>query len=91
MANMFPMIIDGNRVAASSTFVVKNPSTGDVVGRAPEAAESDLNKAVAAAEAAFKSWSQNSDEALQAACVAVTAKIGENAEELAALVTKEQG
>ena len=91
MANMFPMIIDGNRVSASSTFEVKNPSTGDVVGLAPEATESDLNKAVAAAEAAFKSWSQNSDEALQAACEAVTAKIGENAEELAALVTKEQG
>ena len=85
------MTIDGNQVSAQDTFAVKNPSTGDVVGQAPQASLGDLDTAVAAAKKAFETWSLKSDEELQAACEAVTAKIGEYAEELATLVTKEQG
>jgi acyl-CoA reductase-like NAD-dependent aldehyde dehydrogenase len=85
------MVIDGASVPAAATFEVKNPSTGEVAGLAPNATVADLDKAVAAAHAAFPSWSQKSDAELQAACEAVTAKIAENSEELATLVTKEQG
>lgn len=91
MAETYSMIINGAKVAASRTFDVKNPSTGGVVGHAPEASMADLDAAVAAAHAAFPAWSAQSDEDLKAACEAVTAKISENAEELAALVTAEQG
>jgi len=91
MADAFSMMIGGAQVAARTTFDVKNPSTGEVVGRAPDASRADLDKAVAAAAAAFKAWSQTLDDALQAACEAVTAKLGENAEDLAMLVTQEQG
>lgn len=85
------MVIDNVSVPAANTFTVKNPSTGEVIGLAPDANAADLDKAVAAANAAFTSWSQQTDAELQAACEAVTAKLGEHAEELATLVTMEQG
>lgn len=73
------------------SFDVLNPSTGAVVGRAPRSNQGDLDRAVAAAKAAFGSWSARSDAELQAACAAVATKIEENAEELARLITLEQG
>ena len=91
MADTYSLIIDGKCVAASNTFEVRNPSTGDVVGHAPEATASELDAAVAAANRAFQSWSKRTDAELQTACEAVTGKIAEHSEELAILVTKEQG
>ncbi len=91
MADTYSLIIDGKCVAASNTFEVRNPSTGDVVGHAPEATASELDAAVAAANRAFQSWSKWTDAELQTACEAVTGKIAEHSEELAILVTKEQG
>lgn len=91
MADTFNLVIDGKLVAPSNTFDVHNPSTGEIVGAAPEATLDDLNLAVAAAERAFQLWSQKSDGVLQAACEAVTAKIAEHSEELAELITREQG
>jgi acyl-CoA reductase-like NAD-dependent aldehyde dehydrogenase len=85
------MTIGGARVAAADTFGVINPSTGEEVGRAPNASLADLDTAVAAAQAAFEIWSRKPDAELKAACEAVTAKIGEHAEELAQLLTREQG
>jgi len=85
------MIINGSRTDAAASFDVTNPSTGDVVGTAPNATPDDLDKAVAAAKAAFETWSKTTDAELAAACEAVAAKIGEHAEELALLLTMEQG
>lgn len=85
------MTIGGARVATADTFSVINPSTGEEVGRAPNASLADLDTAVAAAKAAFEDWSRKPDAELKAACEAVTAKIGEHAEELAQLLTREQG
>lgn len=85
------MTIGGRAVAGASTFEVRNPSTGQVIGTAPNAAPADLDSAVAAAQAAFTSWSKKSDAELQLACKAVTEKIAAHAEELAVLITQEQG
>lgn len=85
------MIIDGVRAQTDSNFSVTNPSTGEMVGIAPNATPADLDKAVAAAKAAFETWSKKTDAELAAACEAVAAKIGEHAEELALLLTREQG
>ena len=82
----FPMIINGQRVNASRHFDVKNPATGETVGRAPNASLQDLDQAVAAAGAAFKTWSQQPDAVRVQACQAIAAKIGECAEELAQLL-----
>lgn len=87
----YDLTIDGNAVSTGSTFEVINPSTLQPAGRAPNAGAAELDAAVAAAKRAFETWSQKSDEELQAACEEVTAKIGEHAEELAQIITAEQG
>ncbi len=85
------MIIGGRSVAASEHFAVTNPSTGTVVGYAPNASEADLDATVKAAGGAFPAWAATDDAERQAACEAVTAKLADHAEELAQLLTAEQG
>jgi acyl-CoA reductase-like NAD-dependent aldehyde dehydrogenase len=87
----FALIIDGKRVETAEHFEVRNPSTGAVVGLAPKATREDLEAAIAAAQAAFPAWSQLGHGERQALCHAVANKIGEHAEELAHLLTSEQG
>jgi acyl-CoA reductase-like NAD-dependent aldehyde dehydrogenase len=84
------MTINANPVPVQAMFDVANPA-GGIAGQAPNASLADLDNAVAAAQGAFKSWSQQSDADLQTACEAVTAKIAEHAEELAQIMTAEQG
>jgi acyl-CoA reductase-like NAD-dependent aldehyde dehydrogenase len=85
------MIINGLRHNTNEYFDILNPATGEVVGRAPNASVADLDLAVAAANKAFAGWSQTPDAERQRLCEVVTAKIGEHAEELAQLLTLEQG
>lgn len=87
----FAMIIGGERVRAASEFEVSNPSTGALVGKAPNASAADLDRAVAAAALAYEGWSRQSDADRAKACADIARKIGEHAEELAQLLTKEQG
>lgn len=87
----FDLTIGGTAHKVAARFNVTNPATGAVIGSAPNATETDLDHAVTTAKAAFASWSQRSDADLQAACNAVATKIGEHAEELARLLTQEQG
>ena len=87
----FHFVVNGEPRPGSASFDVTNPSTGELVGTAPNATVADLDAAVSAAKAAYESWSQKSDAELQAACEAVAGKLGEHAEELAQLLTKEQG
>ncbi|WP_425084739.1 aldehyde dehydrogenase family protein [Ruegeria profundi] len=87
----YDLTIGGQPVSTATSFDVFNPSTGEVAGRAPNATSADLDNAVKAAKVAFESWSAKSDEELQAACEAVAQKIGEHSEELAQIITAEQG
>ncbi len=87
----YTLLIGGEAVATSHHAPVANPSNGDVVGYMPLASEADLDRAVAAAAEAFRSWSQTSSEERAAACRAVAEKINEHAEELAQILTREQG
>ena len=91
MAKTYSMFMDGKAVQSNSSFDVLNPSTGEVVGSVPNATVEDLDNAVKSAETAFKTWSKKSDQELQQACETVSKKIEEHAEELAELVTLEQG
>jgi acyl-CoA reductase-like NAD-dependent aldehyde dehydrogenase len=87
----YQLIIDGKKVATNEHFEVRNPSTGAVVGLAPVAASADLDRAVSAAGTAFAKWSNLPDAGRRALCHAAGKKIGEHAEELARLLTQEQG
>ncbi|TXI12600.1 MAG: aldehyde dehydrogenase family protein [Rhizobium sp.] len=85
------LLIGGEPVATSQHAPVANPSNGDIVGYMPLASQADLDRAVDAAAEAFKSWSQTSSQERAAACRAVAEKISEHAEELAQILTREQG
>lgn len=87
----YSMIIDGRKRTAGQFRDVKNPSTGAVVGRMPVATQQDLDDAVAAAARAFASWSVVPDATRQAACHAMADRIEAHADELARLITAEQG
>ena len=58
----YSLIIDGKPVDTKEHFEVRNPSTGEVVGLAPLASKADIDAAVSAADAAYKSWSKTSHE-----------------------------
>lgn len=77
--------------ANSDSFNVINPSTGEVLGTCPNSTEAQLESTVKAANVAFKSWSQTSDEVRVNALNNMADLIAENAEELAKLLTQEQG
>ena len=87
----FQLIVDGAKVATKDHFEVRSPSTGAIVGRAPAATMADLDRAVSAANGAFTKWKQKPDAERRALCHAAGNKIGEHAEELARLLTQEQG
>ncbi len=87
----YTLLIGGEHVATSGHAEVKNPSTGEIVGLMPLGGEADLDRAVSAADAAFRSWSRTPDAERADACRRLADKIGEHAEELAQLLTREQG
>jgi acyl-CoA reductase-like NAD-dependent aldehyde dehydrogenase len=91
MSKKFDLVIDGGKVSARDHFEVHNPSTGEVVGLAPQASPADLDHAVAAANKAFAKWSKLPDAERRGLCHAAANKVGEHAEELARLLTEEQG
>jgi acyl-CoA reductase-like NAD-dependent aldehyde dehydrogenase len=55
--NDFRLLIGGRLVKGADTFEVINPATGQAMTTAPRADRTQLEQAVAAAKAAFPSWS----------------------------------
>ncbi|MEM9049281.1 MAG: aldehyde dehydrogenase family protein [Pseudomonadota bacterium] len=91
MSASITMTIGGASHATEASFAVANPATGGIVGHAPNATLDDLDAAVAAAETAFTTWSETSDEERASALGAIAEKLGAHSEEIAALITQEQG
>jgi acyl-CoA reductase-like NAD-dependent aldehyde dehydrogenase len=85
--------IDGQWVEASGRGVIEviDPATEQCIGSVPVGSAADVDAAVAAARAAFPSWSQSSIEERQGYLNAISAAIGERGEELAQLITSEVG
>ncbi len=68
-----------------------NPSCGEQIARAPMCGGADVDDVVQAATAAFASWSKTPAPARAAKMFAFKAKLETHFEELAALVTRENG
>lgn len=83
--------IGGERIGTVEHFPVINPATGGTIGMAPMATVAQVDRAVAAAKSAFQSWRSMSDEARRAACRSLADRIAAHAEQLARLLTLEQG
>src|SRR5436190_533576 len=77
--------------ASDATIDVINPTTEEVVGRVPEGSPQDVDRAVAAARAAFETWSQAPLQTRADTCAAISAKLAERGDELAALIASELG
>ncbi|MEY9534621.1 aldehyde dehydrogenase family protein [Sinorhizobium fredii] len=87
----YSLIIGGKTVPTYTHMEVKNPASAGVVGMAPKATLEHLDLAVRTAEEAFETWSNLTSEQRANACRAVAQKIEDNAEDLAQLITREQG
>jgi acyl-CoA reductase-like NAD-dependent aldehyde dehydrogenase len=87
----YGLIINGKKVFSNNTFSVLNPANEEVVAECPIASKEQLDEAVSAAAIAFKSWSAEPDNVKAEACGNISAAITEHAEELAHLLTLEQG
>jgi betaine-aldehyde dehydrogenase len=91
----FPMFIDGASAAASSGawLEVRSPATLALVGRVPAGTEADVQRAVAAARAAFEDgrWSRRYLPERVAILDRLADLIEEHADELAALETAQTG
>ncbi len=85
------LVINGKKVSTERSFEVLNPANEKVAGLAPMAGRKDLDDAVQAAQTAFKKWREVPESQRQTACLEIASKIEENAEELAHILTAEQG
>ncbi|RYE40293.1 MAG: aldehyde dehydrogenase family protein [Hyphomicrobiales bacterium] len=87
----FPMTIGGEAVSTENTAPVYNPATKETIARVPVASRADLDAAVAAARAAFVTWSATPLEERQSIVAAIGDRLEAHAEEFLALLTAEQG
>ena len=87
----YGLVIGGEKVATADYTEVRDPANGELVGQCPVATKHDLDCAVRAAREAYKSWSQSTDAERKAAVNRIADKVHEHMEELAELLTREQG
>lgn len=87
----YSLLINGALVAGDTTMDVINPATEEVLCAAPRASEAQLDQAVAAAKAAFPAWSKTPIDERKAVVNKIADAIEANAEDLARLLTQEQG
>lgn len=87
------LFIDGEWVKASSneTITTLNPSNKDVLGEVPLASEADVDKAVAAAKAAFPAWAALPVTKRAEYLIKLADAIDENADTLALMDAVDSG
>lgn len=91
MTQTFTMTIDGQPALAAETLAVVNPATGQGFAAAPDCGAAQLDEAVAAARRAFPGWRDTPLATRAAALKAIGGVLAGHAEELARLLTAEQG
>lgn len=85
------MLIDGAIVPGEAFIQVVDPATGEPFARAPDATRAQLDRAVAAAARAFSGWSETPVVERRATVHRIAARLREHADEIGALLTREQG
>ena len=85
------MTINGQQSQSTDYCDVINPATGQGFAQSQQGNVDELNKAVAAAKVAFKSWSQTSSAERKEKMLALAGVLEANMPELMALVTQETG
>lgn len=85
------MTIAGQAAPTLRTLPVINPATEEVICQAPDAGSAELDAAVAAARRAFPMWAAQPWAGRQAVLTAIAGRLTEHQDELAHLLTLEQG
>ena len=85
--------VNGAWVASSATEVIEviNPATEEVVGTIPAGTVDDVDRAVAAAKAAFRSWANVSPEERGKLLQRIAETIQSRSEEIGKLISSEMG
>jgi succinate-semialdehyde dehydrogenase/glutarate-semialdehyde dehydrogenase len=83
--------IDGRWMASSAVLEVRNPATGRQIGVVPLLGATETREAVSAAHRAFADWRERSAEERASVLRRWCQLILQNAEDLARLMTAEQG
>lgn len=91
MTKLYPNLIDGEMVTTANALDVVNPANEQVIGQVPACGADELDRAVAAARRAFKTWSKTPVDDRRAVIQKMAAAIDANFEELYRLLTAEQG
>jgi acyl-CoA reductase-like NAD-dependent aldehyde dehydrogenase len=87
-----PLLIDNEwRPARAGKFPVSNPATGEIVGYAAKAAKEEAIAALAAASRAFPAWAATTGDERAAILKRAGELVLERQEELAIVLTLEQG
>ena len=83
--------IDGRWVSSETTIVVTNPADGSEVGRVPRLGAAETRAAIEAANRAWPAWRARTAQARAAILARWHALILENQDDLARIMTAEQG
>jgi acyl-CoA reductase-like NAD-dependent aldehyde dehydrogenase len=89
--NDFRLLIDGRLVEGAGTLDVINPATGRVLTTSPRADQAQLEQAVAAAKAAFPSWSATLLRVRAGLLARLAEALEMEQDAFARLLTQEQG
>lgn len=91
--NEYSMYIDGEwcQSEGGKTYEAMNPATGESVGLVPEGTRKDAQRAIAAAREAQRSWARVPTWDRAALCVKMAEVIERNRNNLATVLTIEQG
>lgn len=87
----YGLVINGEKISTTDYLDVLNPADQSVVGQMPLASTDQLDDAVRAAQAAFPAWRDLDDKERQKLCNKLADKLEAHHEELAKLITAEQG
>jgi succinate-semialdehyde dehydrogenase/glutarate-semialdehyde dehydrogenase len=83
--------VAGEWMRGETRFAVKNPATGALIGHVPQLGAAETRQAIASAEAAFPDWRKRSARERGALLLRWRDLILDNAEDLASIMTAEQG
>lgn len=87
----YKLLINGALVDGDAKAPVLNPATEEVLADCPRASKAQLDKAVAAAKAAFPAWAKTPIEQRRQHVLKIADIVEAHADELARLLTSEQG
>ena len=86
----FAMTIAAQEATTAATFPVEDPATNEVIAHVPECTDAQMDQAMRAADEAYHQWRQDG-KLRQAALEQLAAATEARFEELAAIITSEEG